>query len=125
MTLFKIEWEWYEDYYHHVFSHDSKTHSDWIRDCNIACQQATRQLLRGKYRYCNYIGASEIIARSVTFLKKMGYTTPKIVKFSVFGNCIPEKSREDKEESQDFIKVIGQELYDKICEHNEKINKRR
>lgn len=119
MNVFKLEWAWYEDYYHWLYiSPYLKTHGQWINDCNNAINLAVDFLLKKKKEQ---IGITDILEKADYYLLKSGYKKLKTINFSLFGNYIPEEDDIDKEEAGELIKIIGKEKYLKICN----INKRR
>jgi hypothetical protein len=122
MTLFKLVWYWYEDTSYWLFVHPRKTHSQWINDCNLACQEATKRILSKGDDYAKgWIGAPDIFAKAAVILKRYGYAQIRTVDFDLFGNYIIDDERIDEEEVDSMKKIVGTDLYDKIVEHNKKL----
>lgn len=120
MKIFQLTWTWWEDYYHYLLIHPTKTKEEFEADCIRAYRESGEEYLDKCEKELTWVGANEWVEYTYKKLLEYGYQEAEVANFGTWGDYIVDY--EDEDTDSDFKKIVGKELYQRASAINKKVD---
>ena len=120
MKLYKFAHCDYEGGDDYTFTHpDNPTDEQFEKDCHSLLKKHGKAYLKGTDFYAT---SSDWLAFAMQHMGELGYVCPETIWSSIFSTRILERIKDDTTEHfAKFEKIVGTELTNKACTHNDYI----
>jgi hypothetical protein len=121
--LFRIDWGSYEDSNYELFTHPTKTKTQFDKDIKKIIELYRLSFINGTPKE-GYIGCDDLANVITDGLLEMGYTNPEIIELQVgYQGIINEKkSFANPNDQYEEKKLCGEDLFDRIVAHNKALS---